>query len=269
MRRWTVVLALLFLAAVIPSRAAEDVAAMMTGAIKLYEQGSYKKALKQFANVLKLDPGNADAKEYMIRCSDKMVEEELGVRVEKAPSDLAPLPGAPGTAVKPGQEPQRTLRGSRRTSLPSPRRTAGPKGGKPIPLGADRPTAKDLVKQREALTEDYRKRVLGKEGPVWVESSRNQMEVVLYMNRIFLPMTDQLAPDAYPILEAAVAELRANPDKSVVLRTVDNMSPAVRHTMLDLPARRTVAMFTYFFQSALNPAPGGETGLLTAADLAD
>ncbi|MBL0350576.1 MAG: hypothetical protein IPP68_09410 [Elusimicrobia bacterium] len=274
---WVLPLAFLGLclgSATIPARAADDVAQMMDSAIKLYDQGNYKKAMRLFLNVINADPNNADAKEYRNRCMDKIVEGELGVRVEK-PSKVPNLPGpglrAPGAAPTPGAP--RSIRTFRPQFRPGPRTagTAKGKGKKPTTtVAADKPTAKDILAQRDALVEDYRRKVLGKESPVWLDDKRNEIEVVLYMNRIFLPMTDQLTTDSYPMLEAAAAEIRANPKKAVFLRAVDNMSPAVRHTMIDLPARRSAIVFSYFVHSTLgDKRPDEPSPALTPDDLAD
>lgn len=275
--RWIFALSLaafLFGTGTVPARAADDVAQMMDSAMKLYEQGNYKKAMRLFLNVINADPNNADAKEFRNRCMDKIVEGELGVRVDK-PSKVPNLPGpglrAPGAAVTPGAP--RSIRTFRPQFRPGPRvaGNAKGKGKKPVTtVAADKPTAKDILAQRDALVEDYRRKVLGKESPVWLDDKRNEIEVVLYMNRIFLPMTDQLTTDSYPMLEAAAAEIRANPKKAVFLRAVDNMSPAVRHTMIDLPARRSAIVFSYFVHSTLgDKRPAEASPALTPDDLAD
>ncbi len=275
LRHAALILALAVFGAVGAARAAEDMAKMMDSATKLYQEGNYKKAMRQFLNVLNVDPNNAEAKDYRNRCMDKIVEGELGVRVEK-PGKTPNLPGPgmrnPNAPPAPGSI--RSTRGFRpQPRSPSRAGAPGVKGRKKKPVttvAADKPTAKDLLAQRDVLVEDYRRRILGKESSVWLESKRNQVEVVLYMNRLFLPMTDQLATDAYPMLEAAAAELRNNPKKPVLLRAVDNMSPAVRHTMIDLPARRSAVVFGYFTHATLgDKRPAEASPALIADDLAD
>ncbi|HMU75098.1 MAG TPA: hypothetical protein PKD69_04945, partial [Elusimicrobiota bacterium] len=60
--RWIFALALaafFFGTGTVPARAADDVAQMMDSAMKLYEQGNYKKAMRLFLNVINADPNNA------------------------------------------------------------------------------------------------------------------------------------------------------------------------------------------------------------------
>ncbi len=79
--------------------------------MKLYEQGDYDKALKQFVKIVKSDPNNATAREYMLLCSQKIVERKLGrqaaetvekeiaaekqfqeIQASTPPTDLPPAP---------------------------------------------------------------------------------------------------------------------------------------------------------------------------------
>lgn len=235
-----------------PSRVwSEDVGPMMDSAVRMFDQGQYKKAMRLFLNVLNVDPHNAQAKEYRNRCMDKIVEGELGIAQKSKDQEMGKLadtmPHGPSLSTTP---PPPRLRPQFR---PSPRSTAKPKNKKKgvAAVTTEKQTAKGILEQRDALVEDYRRKILGKESAVWVESKRSEIEVVLYMNRLFMPLTDQLSTDAYPMLEAALLEIHGHPKKEVFLRALDNLSPAVRHTMLDLPARRSAILFSYFVHGTL------------------
>jgi hypothetical protein len=215
--------------------------------------------MRQFLNVLQADPNNAEAKEYRNRCMDKIVEDELGVRAEKPDKTPFRVP----TTTNEEHPLIRPARPVGRTPLPADKKTS-------VSPTGDKPNARSLLQQRDTLVEDYRQRVLGKESAVWLNNQRNEIEIVLYMNRLFLPMTDQLTTDAYPMMEAAVKELRAAPNKPVFLRAVDNLSPAVRHTRLDLPARRSAIVFSYLVHATLDSRRSTqEAPALAGTDLAD
>lgn len=238
-----------------------DTSRLMDTAVQSFNQGQYKKAMKQFLNVLQIDPNNAEAKEYRNRCMDKIVEDELGLREQKP--GKTPFRVAPAETTPPRPTPSE---GGRRP-LPG---TARPQSGVPNGPAGSPATAGALLQQRTQLVEDYRQRVLGKENAVRVTAERNGLDIVLYLNRLFLPMTDQFATDAYPALEAAVQTIRAAPGKPVSLKAVDNLSPAVRHARLDLPARRSAIVFSYLVHATLDsrrPAPNAP--ILTAVDLAE
>jgi hypothetical protein len=93
--------------------------------------------------------------------------------------------------------------------------------------------------------------------------------VIAFLNRLFLPFSDALAPDAIPALERTARDLRTREGVTVVFRAVDSLTPAVRHQMLDLPARRAVILFSYLMHSVLDTQRNDERPTFNAADLDD
>ncbi|MBL0058052.1 MAG: hypothetical protein IPP35_02820 [Elusimicrobia bacterium] len=271
-RHWFFVGTLLFLAATrgFPARAA-DTNALLEQGTKLYEKGQYDKALRIFVKVKKEDPSNAVAREYISRCTGKIVEQETGARLNRAvkraeaPSATIesndPMPSwaiTPGRAKSPGAHP----------GLPSGKR--GGKRSAPLPdfLTPVEKTTSKLLIQQEQLRDQYKNRIL--EGsPLTFKRSGKQLEVVAFLNRLFLPFSDALAPDAIPELERVARELETGHHTSVVLRAVDSLTPAVRHQMLDLPARRAAILFSYFAHASFGSVGLGDRTTFTAADLDD
>lgn len=211
------------------------------------------------------------AREYISRCTEKIVEQETGARLNRAvrraeaPSATIesndPVPRWAAPAV-------RTRSSGVRPALP--RGKSGGKRSAPLPdfLTPVEKTTSNLLIQQEQLRDQYKTRIL--EGsPVTFKRSGKKLEVVAFLNRLFLPFSDALAPDAIPALERVARELEAGHQTSVILRAVDSLTPALRHQMLDLPARRAAILFSYFTHASFGGAGLGDRTTFTAADLDD
>ncbi len=85
--------ALMFLAGAPVARASSSRAAMES-ALASFESGNYDLALSQFREVLRKDPGNAEAREYLTRCARSAGRED--VNEEKTGSETAGLENARG-----------------------------------------------------------------------------------------------------------------------------------------------------------------------------
>ena len=245
-----------------PARAA-DSNQLFRDAIKLYEKGDYDRALKGFLKVMRLDPSHAEAREYMLRCSQKIVETKLGgqaadtvvkeieaeKQIEKVSPEAPPalsedylkpiLPQAPAAAA-PAAAPESKGKGS--TELDHAVQAAAAE--------AAPPNARDLLAERSALTDDLRRRYLGKGNVVDVYQAGGRLEVTFYMNRLFLPLSDVLRPEAFSVLNDIRDLIKGNGRQRVSFTSVDNVSPAVRNTMADLPIRRTNVVFSYLMYAS-------------------
>jgi outer membrane protein OmpA-like peptidoglycan-associated protein len=234
-------------------------------AIKLYEKGDYEKALKGFLKVMRLDPSNAEAREYMLRCSQKIVETKLGGEaaetVEKeietdkqiqvvspeAPPALSQeylTPIIPAAAVLPAV-----------SSAPASAAGNASMDRYIQDAAAEMPSnARDLLAERGALTDDLRRRYLGKGNVVDVSQSGGRLEVTFYLNRLFLPLSDSLRPESFSVLNDIRDLVKSNPRQAVSFTSVDNISPAIRNTMADLSVRRTNVVFSYLLHSVFAAA---------------
>lgn len=255
----------ILLVAAVPAFSA-DTNLMYRDAIKLYEKGDYDKALKGFLRVMKLDPSNAEAREYMLRCSQKIVETKLGgqaadvvekeIDAEKQIQDLAP--DAPPAL---SQEYLTPIMPSLPAAVPAPA-AASPASAKSAAMddairaaaAALPANARDLLAERGALTDDLRRRYLGKGSIVDVAESGGQLDVTFYMNRLFLPLSDVLRPESFTLLNDVALLVQENPKRTVTFQSVDNVSPAVRQTMADLSIRRTNVVFSYLLYAAFADA---------------
>lgn len=254
----------LFLVAAVWAAAA-DVGSLMEDGERLFKKEEYGKALRVFIKARNADPSNLEAKEYIDKCTEKIVEQESGRRIRAAAKSAR----TSTATIDPGQPVPAWAAPSKRTRVAPVRRkpTRRPRRG-PTDGSRDAPTpGKNIIIQREQLAEDYQRRILG-DSPVRVEKEGNRTDVVLYMNRLFLPFKDVLSPDAVPYLTAAARELRAKGANQILLRAVDTMTPVVRHNMLDLPSRRCATVFTFFVKAGLAPAPPA-SATYTADDLDD
>ncbi|MGQ0644902.1 MAG: hypothetical protein ACT4O3_05375 [Elusimicrobiota bacterium] len=326
--------ALLFGALAWPAPApAADVNTMVRNGLKLYEKGQYNKAIKQFVKVLQLEPNHAQAREYMMLCSKKIVEKKLGkddaalveqqVEVDKqiqlmkaaepAPeppaddlelADLTPrvgavLPGpvapARGVSAKEALQQRDALLaapaapaaaepGASAAAAPSEVEipasallgaavSAGAPPAAPVPaLSPDddidaellsRMEAKasrsvetrDILDQRDEVSQALRRRHLGLENALVLEDSGGRVEIVAFLNRLFLPHSDVLRDEAYAVLNGAVEKIRSEGRKKIVLKAVDSAGPTRRSAMPDLPGRRCVALFSYLIHGAHAPLP--------------
>lgn len=306
-----------------PAARAADPNQLTQKALKLYEKGEYDKALKIFVKVLQINPEASIAREYMLRCSQKIVEKKLGtgtaetvereINVERqiqeiasstetslsphvrpelmkppqdapitiplieakpeaaaAPAASSPLPAsapAPGEAepAAPGSE-DASLSPEAATALPGMKDWQGyssaPDAGasaelappEPAPAPAEAPTARDLLLQRETLTDELRRRFLGREDIVQIKENGDKLEITFFLNRLFMPYSDTLRSDAYPVLDQVIAMLKTDPKRKIIFRAVDSASPAVQKSMADLPARRTTVIFSYLIYTSYRPS---------------
>jgi hypothetical protein len=275
--------AFLLLGAGVPARAA-DINDLFRGAMKQYEMGDYEKALKGFVKVMRLDPNNSIAREYMLRCSQRIVETKLGgqasetadreAAVEKQIKEMdgAPAVASPsevlGDAPEGTSVPAASLPSSTPSSLSDMPAEPSAAGSATAVLDQDAliqdaasalpRNAQDIIAERNALTDDLRRRYLGKGSIVDVEEKGGRLAVTFYMNRLFFPLTDTLRPDAYSVLEDIRGMITADPKRTVTFTSVDNVSPAVRHTMADLSARRTNVVFSTLLYAAFAPSEEGD-----------
>ena len=322
-RRWAAVFlagGLLFLAPTLP---AAEMNRVIHNAMKLYEKGNYDKALKQFIKVLKSDPNNSMAREYMLLCSQKIVETKLGpstaetvekkINVAKqlqeintaepspltgaglgipgADSDLsakkdvlspleaifakaaeasppppvddvvdnvpepdaAPiseLPGMEAATTAPAPTPAGLDAAAPGTALAAPAASAS---AAPAPTSSpSSPTnAQDILRHRQGLADDLRRRHLGTENIVQLEAHRGHLEVNLFLDRLFLPLSDILRDDAYVILDHVIFEIRRDVKRRVSFKAVDTTSPAVRSSLPQLTSKRCTVVFSYLLYRSL------------------
>jgi hypothetical protein len=263
-------IAAILLAAGTGTLPAAEVRDLLDKGTRLYDQGKYNKALRVFLKAKQQEPDNLLARDYISRCTDRIVEKETGDRLKRAVRKGE----APIVTIEPGQAapswvaPARlgTTRPVGRVSGKKTNQKAGP-AAPPIAGGTDGRTA-EAVRLREDLIDNFKTRKL--EGSlVRIERRRGLTEIIVTMNRVFLPFSDQVAPDAVAELERLARELRAGGEQTVVLRAADLLTPAVRHQMLDLPSRRAAILFSYFAHAALGNPPRVNPVTLTADDLDD
>jgi hypothetical protein len=382
-RRW---LSVLLLAGLVhgPGAAVRSWAAdpnkMIQAGLKLYEKGNYDKALKQFVKTLRLDPNNSVAREYMLLCSQKIVEARLGtsvaetvekeINVEKQIQELnaaaqeasapppaaAPavdtdaafaralaepaLPAVPEPDAEPAPEvpaaaaaaatpeipnpPDWLLEEAKRMGVAVPGAAAAAPGGEPVPdsaaiaalpgmervrepaepatssaltapvesilspaapapvpdnwalpatpsaVKAPLPVAApavaaaavlsttgaaELIQRRDALAEELRRRHLGLENVVELEERGGRLEVTFFMNRLFLPYSDVLRDDAYPILAHVIDRMKAVAGRDVAFQAVDSATSENRRTMPDLSSKRCAVLFSYLVYNSLGRPP--------------
>ena len=250
-----------------PSRAV-DTNRFYRDAVKLYEKGDYDQAMKGFLKVMRVDPSNAEAREYMLRCSQKIVETRLGgeaaettqkeIEADKRMQEVAPEapPSLPEDYLAPIKPVEPAPAAS---AAPSP---AGPRSSVAADIreeAARNPSnARDLLAERGALTDDLRRRYLGRGNVVDVVRAGGRLEVTFYLNRIFLPLSDDLRPESFAVLNDVRDLILSNPRRTVSFTSVDNVSPAVRNTMADLSVRRTNVVFSYVMRAVFGVPPAAQ-----------
>jgi len=227
---------------------AEDTNRMMERGLKYYEKGDYDRALKDFLRVLELEPNHATAREMQMMATQKKMQKELGkekadivekeVAVEKQIQQIRANEPAPVAKdifdypTTPSEEGELT-------------------GLDKVPTTPSQ--AQDIVKQRESVAENLRRRHLGTDNIVQLEEKRGQMVVTLFMNRLFLPYSDVLRDDGLVVLEHVVTQLRNNPKRQVILKAVDASSPLSQKSMPTLAARRCNVVFSHLIYSTYRP----------------
>jgi len=252
-----------------PSRAA-DANRFYRDAVKLYEKGDYDQALKSFLKVMRLDPSNAEAREYMLRCSQKIVETRLGgeaaetsqkeIEAEKAMEKVAPeAPPALSEEYLAPIKPVEPVPAAPAAAVPGGPSAAGAQSAVAAEVreeAARNPSnARDLLTERGALTDDLRRRFLGRGNVVDVVQAGGRLEVTFYLNRIFLPLSDDLRPESFSVLNDVRDLILSHPRRTVSFTSVDNVSPAVRNTMADLSVRRTNVVFSYVMRAVFGVPP--------------
>lgn len=248
---------LLALAGTTPSWAA-DVNKLLRNAMKFYEKGDYDKAIKQFVKVLEVDPNHSMAREYMMLCSQKIVEKKLGAQtaeaVEKEVAVEKQIQGMSFAGEPPAAD-EGQADGLEEPATPEipPADNIDFKALLASAADAQPTEARDILQQREAVSDELRRRHLGTENIVQIEEDRGQFEVTFYMNRLFLPYTDTLRDEAYPVLNHVTARIRTNMGRKVVFKAVDATSQAVQTAMPDLSNKRSTALFAYLLYNAYRP----------------
>ncbi len=244
----------------ISSAYAADINELRRMAFKYYERGAYDKALKHFVKILRSDPNNAEAREYMLRCSQKIVETKLGTQAADTLEQEIDVQKQIQEEVIPNISTHTPVFAiEKEVSDEKPDGDELTYQGKAIDikelgLGPPQPSnARSLLEQRNALTDEFRRRYLGKGKVVDLQEKGNRLEITFYMNRLFLPFSDTLRREAYPILDNVLAKIQEYQHGRVTMRAVDNISPAVRHTMADLPSRRCTVIYSYLLYSSYLP----------------
>lgn len=248
-----------------------NLSALMDQGKAQFEKGDYGKSLQTFLKIKKEDPANSMARDYISQCTAKIMEAEKAARLKRAvqqgePSaaTIAPKDPVPAWAV-PAKKPQRKeVRGAYRQKRSLKRSSPLVPA---VVIEKEKKTSR-YISQRDQLTEGYKNKILEGHAIELVRKGR-RVEVVVFMNRLFLPFSDSFAPDAVPAIEAIARELGKNPGESTLFRAVDSLTPAVRHQMLDLPTRRVSILFSTLLHAAIGGTAKEEHGTFTAADLDD
>lgn len=268
MRRFWAVGVALFLLGV--PLGAVDVSALMDQGKTQYEKGDYKRSLQTFLKLKKEDPANPMAREYISKCTEKIMEAEKAARLkqsilvgERSSSTIDPKETAPAWAVPVARPVSKETRG-----VSEPKRSGRNSPLVPIAVLEKEKKPSRFIQKRDQLTESYTNKILEGRAIDLVRKGR-RVEIVAFMNRLFLPFSDSFAPDAIPAIELISRELRDKPGETTVLRAVDSLTPAVRHQMLDLPTRRVSILFSTLLHASLGDKGKDDRGTFTAADLDD
>ncbi len=250
---------------------AVDVSALIDQGKAQYDKGDYGKSLQTFLKLKKEDPANSTAREYISKCTEKIMEAEKAARLKRAvqkgeptAATIAPKDPVPSWAVPAPSPRRKEVRGAYRQKRAIHRQ-------KPVvpSVGLDKEkTTSRFITQRDQLTEIYENKILKGRAIDLVRKGR-RVEIVAFMNRLFLPFSDSFAPDAVPAIEIISQELRAHPGDTTLFRAVDSLTPAVRHQMLDLPTRRVSILFSALLRASVGEMPKDGRGTFTAADLDD
>lgn len=261
-------LALMFLGAALWSA---DVSGLMEQGKAQFEKGDYRRALQTFGKVKKEDPANPMAREYISKCMAKITETEKAAKAKRAlltgersttvigPKEVAPawaVPVSPTASQRSNHAtPPKKRRGHSAPLVPS---AVIEKEKKPSPF----------IVKRDELTGVYTNKILEGQAISLVRKG-NRVEVVAFMNRLFLPFSDCLVPEAIPAIETLSQEIHSHPGQSTTLRAVDSLTPAVRRQMLDLPTRRVSILFSALLHGSLMEITKEGRGSFTAAELDD
>ncbi len=241
---------------------AADVNRLLRDAMKFYERGNYDKAMKQFIKVLEMDPDQSMAREYMMLCSQKIVEQKLGtpasetvekqVAVEKQIQEMGLELKSTTTANAYDYEDDIST-APIAMDLPSVLASAP----------AQPTEATDIMMQRDNVSEELRRRNLGIGNIVELSESGGEIEATFYMNRLFLPYSEVLRDEAFPVLNHVIARIKAMPQRKVVFKAVDLPSAQIQNAMPELSNRRCVTLFSYLLYSTYRP---DRENILASAD---
>jgi hypothetical protein len=108
-----------------------------------------------------------------------------------------------------------------------------------------------IVTQRDKLSEEIRRRQIGAGNIVQLDEKGNQVQVTLFMNRLFLPYSDVLRDDAYAVLNHVVSRIKTDSGRKVVLRAMDSVSDDTQKMLADLSSRRCTILFSYLVHESL------------------
>jgi hypothetical protein len=114
----------------------------------------------------------------------------------------------------------------------------------------ERPTAQSILQQRESLADELRRRSVGNENIVQLVEKGGRVEVTLFLNRLFLPHSEVLRDDAYPVLDHVISRVRGGPKRRIVLKAMDSMSPGARAAFQSLTAKRCTVVFSYLIYNS-------------------
>lgn len=78
----------------------------------------------------------------------------------------------------------------------------------------------DLLKQRQQLLSQFRKRNLELRDLIQVEETRGRITVNIFVNKFFLPNSTTLQADGLSVLNQLAGQLRKRQGKEVVLNTI-------------------------------------------------
>lgn len=248
-----------------------NVSSLMDQGKAQFERGDYRRALQTFVKVKKDDPANQVAREYISKCMAKITESEKAEKEKRAilseessSATIGPKEVAPSWAVSP---PRAKASGANH-GMGSKKRVGHPAPLVPAAvLEKEKKTSRFIVK-RDELTGVYTNKILDGRAIDLIRKG-NRLEVVAFMNRLFLPFSDSFVPDAIPAMETISREIRNHSDQVILFRAVDSLTPAVRAKMLDLPTRRVSILFSTLLHGALVGQSQEARGSFTAADLDD
>lgn len=231
---------------------AADINKLLRDAMKFYEKGNYDKAMKQFIKVLERDPDQSMAREYMMLCSQKIVEQKLGtptsetvekqVAVEKQIQEMG-LENKTSTPTANTYDYEEII-----TTAPAMGLNAVIAA-----LPAQPNEATDIMAQRDNVSEELRRRNLGIGNIVELSESGGQIEATFYMNRLFLPYSEVLRDEAFPVLNHVIARIKAMPQRKVAFKAVDLPSAQIQSAMPELSNRRCITLFSYLLYSTYRP----------------
>jgi hypothetical protein len=234
-----------------PIYAEEDprVKIIMQEGLRLYSDKQYIKAQDLFKQVLRIDPANTLAQQYIKSSEDRIREWESGGG-EKLPSDSK----------------------VNWDNLLSSKNIKG---------GGDVANAKDIIATRKSLVERMKNRSVNAENIVKIQVNNKGIEVILYHDQLFLPGLLILRDEALPVLEKVAQLMREKKEREVVLYSLaqqDSTDPFLLYPdfpvpapdptksgkggtpfiFQDIEATRSFILFTYLAQESMTPSSLGQ-----------